>query len=151
MPTDVKQVNSAGSAATITLASLANAAGRVSDQIDLGAAHAAQVRVRYKVKFASAPTAGLRVELYMATSDNTLRDGTVGAVDAALTAARRFQLTAIGHHYCTNDANQQESSFVVPVGSRYISIAVYNASGQAFTGTAGDHAVSVEQITDQIQ
>lgn len=141
-----------GGDAVLTLTSLASAAGRIGAQHDFGATFGRKARWRLKTKFAVAPTEGQLIEVYLATSNNTLRDGVVGSADAALSAAaQRFQCQFLGTVYCRNTTNSQEASGVFEMVSRYVSPVIYNAAGQAFSGTASDHEFVIEQYVDEVQ
>ncbi len=140
------------STATITLANLAAAAGRISTQIDLGALFAARYRIRLKCQFTSAPVEGGLFEVWLATSDNTLRDGALGAADAALSPVTlRFATEKIGDLYCHAITTVQEDSWPWEATSRYVTLVVYNGASTALDATAGHHSLTMDPIIDEVQ
>lgn len=143
-----------GGDAALTLTSLANGAGRVGGALDMGATRAGRYRVQLKCQFATAPTAGLPVEVYLVRSDdNTTRDGNLGSSDAAVSDADiRAQCLFCGMLSADNqNTGAQVASFEVETGARYLAPLIWNAAGQAFTSTAGHHAVAVTPIVTEIQ
>ena len=131
--------------ATISMASVANAAARQSTKVDLGDPRPTLYKVRATIEFAATPTAGLTVDLYWAPSSSaTAGTGNAAGVtgtDAAyagdssnLTAALR-QLERIGTFVCTEVPTAEgiqtaECGYFVP-GERYGSLVVVNSSGAA--------------------
>jgi hypothetical protein len=108
-----KTFKSSGGTATITLASLANAAARQSTKLDLGATIAPAIAVKADFELAT-PTAGNTIELYWAPSSSatagTDNPGGVGGTDSAYTGyasnltPSSQQLTFIGAFICTANA-----------------------------------------------
>lgn len=160
MPTDVKAVqgtaisykNTAGDHA-MTFTSLANSAGRKGEYHDFGSTFPFRVRWQLRTKFASAPTAGNPLYVYWASShDASNFDGALSSADAAmsdLNTAKKLQF--IGTFFAENNTNSQIQAGEFQLPSRYGFPVVYNASGQAFTGTASDHELILVPMTDQIQ
>lgn len=142
-----------GATHAMTLANLANAAGRMGVKHDCTAVHAQRWRWYYMVKFQVAPTAGNTVDLYMAYShDNALFDGEHTGADAALASTEQLpNMQYIGSHVCRNNTNSQWSGGIFFMDSRYIAPTVYNDSGQAFTNVQADHELIIEPIPDEIQ
>ena len=117
---------------TLTLNNLANAVGRISDQWDRGAGAALPDLYRVRCCFAFEAThtivVGERINVYLATSDGTNIDGTVGAVDAALTAAQCNNLRLIGTvivDVVSKDA-KITAAFDCIINERYVSVGVLN-------------------------
>lgn len=142
-----------GGDAVITLTSLANGAGRVGGAVDMGATRAGRYRVTIITDFNASPTAGNPLEVYLVRSDdNTTRDGALGSSDAAVSDGDiRAQCLFCGVLAADNTTTTQNTSFEVDTGARYLSPLIWNASGQALSGTAGDHAVRVTPIIPEIQ
>lgn len=135
-----------------TLTSLATVSGRISAQVDFGSTFERVWRWRLKTKFAVAPVEGALLEIYLATSDNTIRDGGLGSADAALSpVAARFQCQLIGAMYCQATTDAQYSSGNFLMSSRYASVIVYNATTQALSATAGDHEFILVPYADEVQ
>lgn len=121
---------------------LANAAGRVSAQIDLGAAPRPHLyQWSCEVQFQATPTQYASLDLYAAFApdgDSTQIDGDVGATDAALgDVDMRHNLTYIGSVVSENAAASEKcvASGVVEIKTRYVSIVAYNGSGATVNAT----------------
>lgn len=159
-----KTIKNSGGDAAITLASLANAAGRQSVKLDLGASRAAQYRVKASFEIAATPTAGNTIDLYWAPSESatagTDNPANVTGADAAyagyssnLTASIK-QLIFIGSFVCTAQATgtvqyAEVGRFSPP--SRYGSLVVVNNSGAALHSTDTNQAISLIPIEDTIE
>jgi hypothetical protein len=126
---------------TITLATLAAAAGRQSTMIDnsIDLFYAALVSLRIR-SGGAAPTAGMVYEVYLLRGDGTIRDDGAGASDAALTVENAPLLGTI-----VVTANASKDFYGVfdtaphgPLGSEW-GIAVVNATDQALDGTESNH------------
>lgn len=140
-----KVFKSSGGDAAITLASLANAAGRQSVKLDLGATRAQVYSVKADIEIAATPTAGATVDLYWAPSSSatagTDNPGGVTGADAAyagysanLTASVK-QLVFIGSFVTTTQATATVQKCAVGIfrpSNRYGSLVVHNQSGAAF-------------------
>jgi hypothetical protein len=88
----------------------------------------------------------------MATSDNTLRDGALGASDAALSvAAARYNCDKVGDLYCHAVTTEQDGSWVWEATSRYVTPIVYNDADQDFDSTAGHHSLTMDPCIDEVQ
>jgi hypothetical protein len=149
-----KTYKSSAGDAVFTGTSLANAAGRISGVVDYGTPRAGKYRVQVQTKFGTAPTAGNAVEVYLVRSDdNTNRDAALGSADAAVSDVDlKAQCMFIGNLVADNqNTGQQVASFEVETGARYLSVLLWNASGQALTATATDHIITITPIITQIQ
>ena len=121
---------------------LTNGAGRVSAQIDWGAApRPAIYEWSCEVQWQATPTQGAVLELYVAgapDADATQIDGDVGNADAALgDVDMRRNLRYIG---CVASENAAASEVSVASGTfeftqRYMSIVAYNAAGATVNAT----------------
>lgn len=121
---------------------LANAAGRVSAQIDLGAApRPYEYAWSCEVMFQATPTQTKTLDLYIATapdSDATQISGDVGSADAALgDVDMRYNLRYIGSVTSENAAASEKcvasgSFFIL---ERYVSLVAYNDTGAAVDAT----------------
>jgi hypothetical protein len=151
---------SSGGSALFTPTSLAQNAGRVSTQLDLGAAPRA---LRYEWR-ASSKAAGTvvvgdtLVDIYASTQDVTstgIQDGTPGLVDAALATiekARNMQWIGALIVEATAAAVIQ-SSGIIELTARYVSIVWVNrlSTAVALSATATDHLFTLQAKPDQIQ
>lgn len=142
-----------------TLTSLANGAGRISAVLDLGAApRPFEFGWGLLTKFATA-TAGTAIRLYVVqleTNATTYQDGggTLGTSDAAvatnenllLYGAKQIGPTVVQH---ATAANFWSGRFICY--SRYLQMALWNASGVALTATASDHEFHLNPVYRQGQ
>lgn len=132
----------AGADVAISVEGVANAAGRVSAQYDLGAApRPALFSWSCEVQFQATPTQGLGLELYIAGApdgDATQIDGDIGSTDAALgDVDMRRNLKFIGYVVSENAAASEKcvASGRFEHTERYLSLVVYNASGATVNAT----------------
>lgn len=142
---------SAGGDETLDLTSLANAAGRQGDEHDFGATFPERVRIELVVDFNAAPTAGLTMDVYWASSDDgTNYDGEASGSDAAFALADCPRLHYVGSLVASNDTDPQRASWVFFLPARYGLPVVYNASGQALTNVGTDQIVTVTPLVGDI-
>lgn len=142
---------SAGGDETLDLTSLANAAGRQGDEHDFGATFPERVRIELTVDFASAPTAGLTMDVYWASSDDgTNYDGECTGADAAFARADCARLHYVGSLVASNDADPQRASWVFFLPARYGVPVIWNASGQALTATGTDQVLTVTPLVGSV-
>ncbi len=134
---------------------VANGAGRISTQADLGATRYRKWRWSFLSKFQTA-TVGNIIRLYLvraSTGAITYQDGNPGITDAALSTeallANSGKLIGplVVHH--TTAANCWSGE--IEILARFVSIAIWNAAGVALTNTAGDHEFRLEPVNDQVQ
>jgi hypothetical protein len=160
----LRRVLGTRTAFTITLASLANVAGRVSTQIDLtdAAGLAPQgLLVQLKIKTATAPTAGTTIQVYWARGEDGTGfvDGSLAATDTGYTSGSspftaaqiRDQLQFVGSiPVQVTGSLTYQSTFIItdpgPRGSLYI----FNDCGQALSSTGGDHSAHYQTLNTDI-
>lgn len=148
---DLRHGSAADVECNIDLTGLANAAGRQSNKVDLGAIRAPAYGVRAAFEIAATPTAGAVISLYWAPSaSGTAGTGNPGAVVGAdgayagyssnLTASLK-QLDFIGNFICTAQASTTvqigEAGVLVPK-ERYGTLIVVNNSGAALHSDAAE-------------
>lgn len=131
-------------AATITIASLANAGGRASTAIDNTSTLALSADVYVKVKTgASGTSATGYVDVYLIRSeDGTNYDDAFGGTDGAFTPANA---TKIGIISAVANATTYQAVFNTSMFGelpRKFCIGLVNNSGAALDSTAGNHAVT---------
>lgn len=145
-------LTSSGGDKVFTLTSLADGTGRQSEYIDLGATFPERVRVELLADFNSAPTSGLCLNVYMASSvDGTAFDGECGGGDAPYgPLANCARLRLVGCLVASNTTNPQRASWVVYVPARYVAFVVWNASGQALTATGTDQVLRVTPLIGDV-
>lgn len=142
---------SSGGDHVLTLTSLANANGRQGDKHDFGATFPERVRIELTVDFNAAPTAGLTMDVYWASSDDgTNYDGECTGSDAAFALADCVRLHYVGSLVASNDTDPQRASWVFFLPARYGLPVVYNASGQALTATGTDQIVTVTPLVGDV-
>lgn len=129
----------------LSLASVADGAGRESAQVDLGATRAERYSVMAAFEFAATPVSGDAVELYWAPSPNSTAangnpmqiDGVDAAAPSGIGTLAELVLACIliGVFPCTDDATANVQVAHVGVFSppeRYGILIVKNESGAAF-------------------
>jgi len=147
----VKTFKDSGGDVAFTLTALANNAGRVSAQLDLGAAPRPVLhRLSVSAGFAAALAYGAMLHVYIIGSDGTTHDGEVlGTADAAVTALSKFNnATPVGSVVADGqtDNDRQNKSFIVPIYHRYVQVGLWNSMGQAFEAV-GTYASYVTLIS----
>jgi len=137
---------------------LTNGAGRVSAQIDLGAAPRAYIyQWSCEVQFQATPTQGASLDLYIATApdgDSTQIDADVGASDAALgDVDMRYNLRPIGQVISENAAASEKcvASGEFVCYTRYLTIVAYNDSGATVNATDSNFRFDLQPKYNQIQ
>ena len=148
---EIKQKLADSAAVTITLASLANGAGRGSNSIDNSSALAPRADIRIKIKTGASGTLATGfLDVYLIKSeDGTNYDDGFGGSDAAFTPVNA---TKIGIIRAVANATTYEEVFSTDqLGTlpRKFSIGVVNNAGAALDTTAGNFAVSITLKTDQ--
>lgn len=137
------KINGEGDAAYAwSMENVSTANGRVSAQIDLGAAPRPYIfKWSCEVQFQATPTQGLGLELYVAGApdgDATQIDGDIGQSDAALgDIDMRRNLKSIGYVVSENAAASEKcvASGAFEHYDRYLSLVGYNASGATINAT----------------
>ena len=124
-----------GGSAVLALQNLAFGVGRISAQYDRGSGSKPMLHSwKGVVQFETAPVVGELVEVYLAQSNGTYVDGTVGTADAALASDKRRNLDLIGVIVVdtTSTATDIVASGFCYIWQRYVSVGVWN-------GSAGDN------------
>lgn len=149
MSTTKEQFGTA-TAATITLASLANGAGRAMTAVDNSTTGAIDVHIKVKIKTASSgvSTTGYLSVYLLAAADGTEYDDAFAGSDAAFTPVNAYQLEII---QATANSTTYVKSYVLSRVCGFVpkkwAIAVVNNTGAALDSTAGNHEVKYEEIT----
>lgn len=135
---------------TITLASLASAAGRQSTIVtNTNKRPAALVLVR--ISPGTAPTAGTVYEIYLLRGDGTNRTDLAGASDAALSPVNAQLLGVLVNPGSTTDVEDVfDTAPLGPLGTEW-GILVKNATNQALDGTEGNHIKKYATYLPEIQ
>lgn len=141
--------------ATITLSALATVTGRVSAQHDRGAgAHAMCYLWFATFQLTGTNVVGSTIDLYLALSDGTNVDGSVGTADAALASVNNLlALRFIGSLpvYQTTTNTAMNTSGFYCTAARYMSLVVYNATTLPLKTDTGVHKVSFFPMPMEIQ
>lgn len=144
-----------GVTVTISMASVANGAGRISTQIDNTTTRARDVQVAVQITSGGvAPTAGAPYKVYLMRASGmatSLLDDGYGTSDAAA-SVEPLQGECLGFITCsaTTAAPFRRNFIARDVGPKY-SILIWNASGQTVSTTAGDHIVQVVPLNWEAQ
>lgn len=147
---DIKAAYGSKTAVTITLTSLANAAGRESTVIDNTTTKYLDLLLRILTKGQASGTVTLDIYAYAALGDTTYTDGATGS-DAAFTAANRLNAVPVGSVQMNAATGPVSKMFsvaqafggVLPDKVGFIFI---NSSGAALSATGGDHVVEYEGV-----
>jgi hypothetical protein len=146
--------DSAGDA-VITLLNLAAGAGRISARYDQGAGSKPRIwEWRAVIQWETAPAVGEVAEIYLAESDGTYMDGTLGTADAALGSDKRKNLKLLGVVIAdsVSTATDNIASGLCIVNQRYFSIGVWNASvADNLENTANACRVIMTPAYDEVQ
>ncbi len=138
----------------LTLSALAADSGRVSAQADLGAgSKAGWYWWQATIQMATAGVVGEYARVLISFSDNTNRDGEVGASDAALAAEKERNLHLLGHVVVDTTSVDTDitGSGAIFIPSRYFSIALIAPESDALRTNTGVHAVRLTPIPDEVQ
>lgn len=148
----------AGADVALSMEGVSNGAGRVSAQIDWGAAPRPDwYEWSCEVQFQATPTQGAGLELYVAgapDADSTQIDGDIGSTDAALgDVDMRRNIKMIGFVVSENAAASEKcvASGVFRFTQRYMSIAGYNASGATVNATDSNFRFDIVPVYSQGQ
>lgn len=148
----------------LDMTSLADAAARQSDKVDLGARRAPAYSVMAGFEMSATPVAGDLIELYWAPSPDAqaanANPGGVGGSDAAYAgysanlAASVKQMQLIGTFVCTTQVTGTVQIAFVGTFSpteRYGTLVVKNESGTAFHSDMVETHVVFDPIIDEVQ
>ena len=148
---------------TLTFEALASGSARMGAEDDLGATPPPRVKVELRIETGTAPTAGGRVDLYLAWGDDgTTYPGGVSGSDGAWPSDGNEDehvkaLEYVGSLVATNDGNtvQVQGPWIVPVRGRYVVPVVDNNMDQAVrdesTATDNDSRVIMTLLDDQVE
>lgn len=143
-----------GADVAFSMEAVANNAGRVSAQYDLGAsARPDMYEWRCNCKWQATPTKGGALRLYLAQGDGTDVDGDVGTSDAALGSEDQVvNLHDIGNVIVeTANTTKMVASGVCVITSRYVSVVGLNKGGATLNATDSEFDFVLTPIPDQIQ
>lgn len=160
----VKTIKNSGGDAAITLASLANAAGRQAVKLDLGSTRAAAYDVYVDAEIAATPTAGASIDIYWAPSSSatagTDNPGNVTGTDAAYAGyssnltATLPQLQYVGSLITTAQATatvQKGYAGRFSPAQRYGSLVYVNNSGAALHSTDTNQQVRLVPVEGVVE
>lgn len=146
-------------AITITLASLANAAARVSNQVDVTGSDIGPLKIKLEVKVktgGSAPTAGSTVQVFIVRGEDATGfvDGGLAATDTSYTSGStptaaqiRDQLVFVGAIVVTSaTATTYQRSFIVDDPGPRFSVYIFNDTGQTLDSTGGNFEVAYQTM-----
>ena len=156
MPNEIKDKLGTSTALTITLASLADGAGRQSTLIDNATVRYQEILVYVKCKMgSSAPNANSIIEVYLLRGDKDagtehLSDG-AGASDAALTPLNSQMIGALRNKASPAVGDVLYGEFLVHRPGPKWGIAIFNRSGQALDSTGSNHWARYVGINPEVQ
>jgi hypothetical protein len=121
-----------GCTATLVFTNVASLAGAISSQVDLGdPSHPIDYDLRCVFQVNAAVAAGTSAEVYIATSNGTYVDGTVGTASATFATDKRNNLKFVGLVLADQTAATVDmvGSWPVRLPQRYASVGFWNAFG----------------------
>lgn len=148
---------SSGGTVAFTPTSVANGAGHISAQYDVGVAPKPRLfRWRAKTALAATPTLGNLIRVYLSCADDTSDlDGNASTSDAAYNTQDKLRnLQQIGNiiiDVAGTGAQKGSSLGSIEIASRYVSVVWWNAGGSALSSTASDHQFVLIPLPDEIQ
>lgn len=149
----VTQVHGTSTALTISLASIAAGAGRLSTQVDNSTAAANKVALFVNIEAGTAPTAGGTYRVWLVRYDN---NGTpyasegLGTADAAV-ATEPTNAQFVGSIVVTNSTNTHfYGDFIIENLGYKWAVVVFNGTDQALHATGGNHYVRYNVLTTTI-
>jgi hypothetical protein len=134
----------ANTAATITLASLANGSGRASTAIDNTSTKAISADIRVKVKTSGTSATGYASVYLIRSDDGTNYDDAFGGSDAAYTPVNAILLGTIATPATATYVKVFDTAELGITLPQKYAVGVVNSTGNALTATAGDHSVTIE-------
>lgn len=147
---EIKQKLGSSAALSITLASLADGAGRCSTAIDNSTVQAVSADVYVKIKTAGTMATPNNLLVYLVRSeDGTNFDDAFAGSDAAFTP---INATLIGIISAPTTGTTYQAVLNTEVAGnlpRKYAIAIFNDTGAALDSTAGNHAVTITPKTYQ--
>jgi hypothetical protein len=141
---------------TVSLASIANGAGRISALIDNTTVRAARGILAVKVKTGTSPTVNTAVRYYLirqsaATSVVKGGGGGLGDSDAGVSAEPTLA-PVVGSIIVSSSSNVSYSElFTVNEPGEKFSIVVWNATGASLNATPDTPSLQWTPITDEVQ
>jgi hypothetical protein len=134
----------ANTAATITLASLANGSGRASTAVDNTSTKAISADIRVKVKTSGTSATGYASVYLIRSDDGTNYDDAFGGSDAAYTPVNAILLGTIATPATATYVKVFDTAELGITLPQKYAVGVVNSTGNALTATAGDHSVTIE-------
>jgi hypothetical protein len=154
MPNEILSKYGSFTAITITLNSLADAAGRQGSAVSDTSPSAPMVRVHFKLMTGTSPTNGELVEFYVSRADDDaseLSDGATGASDAAYSNSKsELELVHTLQVDGTSNKSYQGSFIIVEPGTDW-RLVVFNETGATLHATAGNFEVGYRTIIPEVQ
>lgn len=152
MVSEIRTKDGSENSISITLASLANNAGRCSASISNSTDQPAAIVSLKITSGSSAPNAGAVYRVYLLRDTGTLADDGWAGSDAAFTPLNAPLLGTIEVTASASTAFYGifDTSPLGPLGPTW-GIAIYNASGQALDSTEGNHAKYYFYYVPEIQ
>lgn len=145
-----------GGTHVLTATSLANGAGRLGDQRDMGSGVVSRwYEWQFRWRAGAAPTVGNVVRVYLATGrDGTYVSGALGTTDAAVSAEDLLRNCDFLGAVEVDEASTSKDFVrrgLLYLRSRYVSPVIWNASGVAFSATAAHMEFALWPSDDELQ
>lgn len=153
MANEIKDKFGTSTALTVTIASLANLAGRQSTLVDNTTARYQDLLLFVNVKTANSPNAYSTVEVYLIRSDNDAtehRDDGAGTADAALTPLNAQMIGSLRSSSAPGTGEALKGSFLVHRPGPEWGVAIFNRTGQALDATGSNHWVRYAGLNPEV-
>jgi hypothetical protein len=154
MANEIKDKFGTSTALTVTLASLANSAGRQSTLVDNTTSRYQDLLLLVNIKTANTPTPNSIAEVYLIRSDNDgteHRDDGAGTSDAALTPLNAQLVGALRSSGAPGTGETLKGSFLVHRPGPEWGVVVFNRTGQALDSTGSNHWVRYIGLNLEVQ
>jgi hypothetical protein len=156
MANEIKDKFASSTALTITIASLANAAGRQSTLVDNTTNRYQDLLLFVNIKTANSPNANSIVEIYLIRTDNELigtqhNDDGAGTSDAALAPLNAQLIGALRSSASPGTGEVLKGSFLVSRPGPEWGVALFNRTGQTLDSTGSNHWARYIGLNPEVQ
>lgn len=152
---DILSQYDASTALTISLASIATGAGRVSTAVSNASPSKPRVRIYAQIKMGTSPVANSNVEVYLirgdVSSSPNIQDDNAGVSDAAYTALNAQLIGTLRNAASPATGDVLRGSFTVDEPGLIWSIGIMNKSGVNLDSTGGNHVIRYTYINPEVQ
>ena len=154
-PESEQTFTASGGTVVMTLDNLGTGAARQSAEVDRGSgAKAQRHRWRIKVQAGSSTTVGLTCSLYIGYGNGSIRDGALGASDAAVSSLeqlRNLEFVGMAQAHVTTSNTDFIASGEFEIRERYYVLVLVNNLGVSLRNSANVNQVLITPVPDEVQ